>query len=65
LELHHYATVVNDDFQQCAVYDSEKPDARLIGIEYVVSEKLFDTLPPEEQKLWHSHYFDTMSGTLS
>ena len=64
LELHHYTSVVNDDFYQCAVYDSDRSDARLIGIEYVCSEKIFNTLSPEEQKLWHSHCFDVKSGSF-
>lgn len=25
------------------------------GVEYIVSDKIFETLPPDEQKLWHSH----------
>jgi hypothetical protein len=44
--------------------DSDKPGARLIGIEYIVSERLVRTLPPEEKRLWHSHKFEVASGTL-
>lgn len=29
-----------------------------IGIEYIVSEKLFESLSPDEQKLWHSHDYE-------
>lgn len=28
------------------------------GVEYVVSEKLFGTLPDEEKQLWHSHFHE-------
>ena len=31
IETHHYITRLNQDFHQCAVYDSEDPRARLIG----------------------------------
>lgn len=31
LETHHYASRLNQDFLQCAVYDSDRADARLIG----------------------------------
>jgi len=55
LETHHYVSRLNQDFLQCAVYDSDAADARLIGVEYIVSRKVFDTLPAEEQRLWHSH----------
>jgi hypothetical protein len=39
---HHFCSHVNEDFRQCIIYDSPNPDARLIGIEYIISEKLFD-----------------------
>jgi len=35
------------------IYDSDEPGARLIGIEYVVSEGVFVALPEEEKKYWH------------
>lgn len=41
---HHLCTRVNEDFRQCIIYDSPKADARLIGIEYIISEKLFDRM---------------------
>lgn len=25
------------------------------GVEYILSDRLFESLPQEEQKLWHSH----------
>ena len=28
------------------------------GIEYIVSDRIFEALPPEEQKLWHSHAYE-------
>lgn len=31
IETHHFITRVNQDFLQCAVYDSDQPNARLIG----------------------------------
>lgn len=40
---HHLCTHVNEDFRQCIIYDSDKSDAHLIGIEYIISEKLFDS----------------------
>jgi hypothetical protein len=34
-------------FHQCIIYDSNAPDARLIGIEYLVNEETFKSLPAE------------------
>ncbi|KAF4360693.1 hypothetical protein G4B88_010688 [Cannabis sativa] len=62
LMTHHYVTRLNQDFLQCAVYDSDHISAHLIGVEYIVSDKVFETLPPQEQKLWHSHAYEVKSG---
>jgi Protein of unknown function (DUF1264) len=35
--------------------DSDKSNARLIGIEYIISRRLFEGLPADEKKYWHSH----------
>lgn len=50
---HHYCSHINQDVRQCVIYDSDRPDARLIGIEYIISEELFNQLSTEEKKLWH------------
>lgn len=62
IETHHYVARVNEDFLQSAVYDSDKSDARLIGVEYIVSDRIFEALPEEEQKLWHSHFHEIKEG---
>ncbi|KAK6932745.1 Oil body-associated protein-like [Dillenia turbinata] len=58
IETHHYVTRSNQDFLQCAVYDSDNSHAHLIGVEYIVTDRIFETLPAEEQKLWHSHAYE-------
>ncbi|KAI9827813.1 MAG: hypothetical protein M1832_004302 [Thelocarpon impressellum] len=35
------------------------------GIEYMVTPRLYATLPPEERRLWHSHVFEVKSGILA
>ena len=64
MEAHHYVTVLNEDVMQAVIYDGNTRDARLMGVEYIISERLFNTLPPEEKKLWHSHQYEVKSGTL-
>ncbi len=54
----------NQDMRQCAIFDSPEVDARLIGVEYIIFEKLFDTLSDEEKKLWHSHDYEFKGGIL-
>ena len=84
------------------IYDSNKKDAKLIGIEsdtkrhqairccsvtllsvfqrfslvmflffvwivlcrYLISERLFNTLAPDEKRYWHSHHYEVESGML-
>lgn len=64
MEAHHYCRVVNDDFIQAALFDGNTPEANLIGIEYIVSEQLFGSLPVEERSYWHPHNFEVLSGQL-
>ncbi|MFN2507763.1 MAG: OBAP family protein [Chthoniobacterales bacterium] len=62
---HHYCAHLSDEVLQCVLYDSEKKNARLIGVEYIVSAKIFESLPAEEKKLWHSHSYEVKSGVLT
>ncbi|MHB8111368.1 MAG: OBAP family protein [Syntrophorhabdaceae bacterium] len=64
LEAHHYCTKLNEDFTQCVIYSNNGEDALLMGVEYVISEKLFSGLSPEERKMWHSHRYEVKSGQL-
>jgi hypothetical protein len=64
MEAHHYCANVNEDLKQCVIFDGNGENARMMGIEYVVSEKLFKTLPAEEKALWHSHAYEVKSGEL-
>lgn len=64
MEAHHYCENVNEDFRQCVIFDGNGQSARIMGVEYIVSEKLFRALPEEEKKLWHSHAYEVKSGTL-
>ncbi|KAF2859975.1 DUF1264-domain-containing protein [Piedraia hortae CBS 480.64] len=64
VEANHYCAHLNDDVRQCILYDSDKPNARLIGVEYMIKPHLFEKLDDEEKKLWHSHVFEVKSGML-
>lgn len=64
VEAHHYCHQVNEDFAQCVLFDSNARDARMHGLEYIISEKLFDGLPEPEKKYWHPHNGEILSGQL-
>lgn len=63
-EAHHFCKQVNEDFAQCALYDGNTGDANLNGIEYIISERLFETLPEAERRYWHPHNGEILSGQL-
>jgi hypothetical protein len=64
VEAHHYCGNLNEELIQCVIYDGNGRDAKLVGIEYVVSGRLFRTLPEREKALWHSHVHEVKSGQL-
>jgi hypothetical protein len=64
MEAHHYVSQLNEDVHQAIIYDGNGEDAKLMGIEYIISERLYKTLDNEEKKLWHSHHYEVKSGEL-
>lgn len=64
MEAHHFCKQVNQDFAQCTLFDGNTKNANLIGIEYIVSEKIFNSLPSGEHKYWHPHNYEVLSGQL-
>jgi hypothetical protein len=64
MEAHHYVSQLNEDVHQAIIYDGNEEDAKIMGVEYIISERLFKTLDEEEKKLWHSHHYEVKSGTL-
>lgn len=65
VESHHYCTPLRDGVFQCVVYDSDRGNAKLIGVEYIVSDDIFRTLPEAEKKLWHPHDYEIRAGLLT
>ena len=64
MEAHHFCRQVNEDFAQCVLFDGSTADANLTGIEYIVSEKLFQQLSPQERAYWHPHNAEILTGQL-
>lgn len=64
MEAHHFCTQVNEDFAQCMLFDGNTKNAKHTGIEYIISEKLFESLPEEEKSYWHPHNYEILSGQL-
>jgi hypothetical protein len=61
---HHFCRQVNEDFAQCVLFDGNTREANLTGVEFIVSERLFAQLPPDERRYWHPHNGEILSGQL-
>jgi hypothetical protein len=49
---------------QCLLFDSAESNARLLGVEYIISNEQFTSLPDEEKKYWHPHTYEVLAGGL-
>ncbi len=54
--------ISGSDLRQCLIYDSCKPDARLIGVEFMIPKEKYEQLDPEEQK--YCQFFSFTSPEL-
>lgn len=64
VEAHHYCGHLNEELIQCVIFDGNAENAKLTGVEYIVSRAIFEQLPVEEKHLWHSHVHEVRSGSL-
>ncbi|HEX5056652.1 MAG TPA: OBAP family protein [Gammaproteobacteria bacterium] len=64
MESHHYCHQANQDFAQCVLFDGNTQESNMHGVEYIISEKLFNSLPEAEKKFWHPHNGEILSGQL-
>jgi len=64
MEAHHYCKGMNEEFTQCVIFDGNTANSNIVGVEYIISEALFESLPMEEQKAWHPHNYEILSGQL-
>ncbi len=64
MEAHHFCKARNEEFTQCLIFDANTANANLIGVEYIISERLYEELPAEERALWHPHNYEILSGQL-
>jgi hypothetical protein len=50
VEASHFCIHLRHDLHQCVIFDRNAPDARLIGIEYIITEERFRELPDDEKR---------------
>lgn len=64
VEAHHYCSPVADEVHQCIIYDARGKNAKILGVEYIISDALYRKLPAEEKKYYHPHSYEVLSGQL-
>jgi hypothetical protein len=64
VEAHHYCSPVRDEVHQCVIFDKHAPGARILGVEYIVSDAIYQKLPEAEKPFWHPHRYEILSGLL-
>jgi hypothetical protein len=52
---HHWCRAAENGVTECLLFDSDAPNAQLVGVETVVPTATWKTYSPTEQALWHYH----------
>lgn len=64
----HYCTAhtggKDGDVFQCVLFDNQGKNAKLIGVEYLISDEAYRRLPEGEKKYWHAHTYEVLGGGL-
>jgi hypothetical protein len=53
---------LNEDVLQCVVFHGSGP--KLLGVEYIITDRLYRQLPLEEKAYWHPHTHEVLAGHL-
>lgn len=55
LRVHHYCKPSDKIVAVCQLYDSNTPNATLMGIEYIITQDQYNSLSDREKPYWHAH----------
>ena len=55
---HHFCRPAAGGILECQLYASDKPDARLVGVEVIVPAAMWKTFDKTEQARWHYHRWE-------
>jgi len=61
---YHYCAGLENGFVQCATYDGIGANSSLVGIELIISNDTFASLPESEKAFWYPHSFNILNGLL-
>ncbi len=52
------------DIFQCVLFDGVGPNAKLVGVEYIISDAAYRKLPDSEKPFWHAHTYEVLGVGL-
>ena len=55
LFVHHYCKGLLNGMMQCLLYDSDELNAKLIGVEQIVPNEVWEKFAVAEKQNWHGH----------
>jgi hypothetical protein len=66
IETQHYCAPLGDkgEVYQCIIFDKTDQGAKILGVEYIISHRLYLGLSVEEKKYYHPHTYEVTSGLL-
>lgn len=62
LEARQYLSQIGEGIWHGVLVDRHDAQGRIVGVEYLISEERYRSLPEEEKRLWHSHAHAVTSG---
>src|SRR5215210_1864163 len=55
LRVEHFCKPNDKIMMVCQLYDSDSANATLMGVEYIITQQQYDSLPDREKPYWHAH----------
>ncbi len=52
---HHYCKTVAGGMIECLLFESDAEDAKLVGVETIVTPQIYNSFSETEKALWHYH----------
>ncbi len=60
----HTSDASGEAMFQCVLFDNTTSNAKLLGVEYIITEATYRKLPDGEKKYWHPHTYEVLGGGL-
>lgn len=67
IETQHYCLGLRDNLFQCILFETTASGTKpkLLGVEYVISDEVYQKLSSQEKSFWHPHDFEVRQGLLA